>query len=117
MNAKIAMSKLEPAYGVIRKFDTQDQRGTEVLATRLGIVRSAVTRWALAREKGGTGGYIPPRYYDDILAFAKQQGIALDPAEFVVAAEPADETHAEEALEQDDGEPEEQGTLALQAAE
>jgi hypothetical protein len=85
MNEEPAMSKLEPAYSVIRKFDTDDQRGTEVLAVCLGIVRSAVTRWTLAREKGGTGGYIPPRYYDEILAFAEKRAISLDPREFVVS--------------------------------
>ena len=103
------MSKLEPAYSVIRKFDTEDQRGTEVLGIRLGIVRSAVTRWTLAREKGGTGGYIPPRYYDEILSFAKEQGVSLDPREFVVSAGRDVEEHSQR--------PEPQRELPLQAAE
>jgi hypothetical protein len=83
------MSKLDPAYSIIRKFDTDRCRGTEVLGRRLGIVRSAVTRWALAKERGGTGGYIPPRYYREILAFAHEAEVALDPSEFVVSASAA----------------------------
>jgi hypothetical protein len=109
MNANPAMSKLEPAYSVIRKFDTDDQRGTEVLGVRLGVVRSAVTRWTLAREKGGTGGYIPPRYYDEILSFAKERGVSLNPSEFVVSASGNREGRS------DCRQP--QGELVLQAAE
>jgi hypothetical protein len=108
MNTKAAMSKLDPAYSIVRKFDTDDQRGTEVLANRLGIVRSAVTRWTLAREKGGTGGYVPPRYYDEILSFAKECGIALDPGEFVVSAGAAGDGCSES--------PEKQRELPLQVA-
>lgn len=99
------MSKLDPAYSIIRKFDTDDQRGTEVLADRLRINRSAVTRWTLAREKGGTGGYVPPRYYDEILFFANELRVPLDPAEFVVG--PVNR----------DGRLEPQRALPLQAAE
>jgi hypothetical protein len=80
------MSKLDPAYSIIRKFDTSQARGTEVLGLRLGVARSAVTRWALAKQRGGTGGYIPPRYYSEILTFAGELGIALAPSEFVISA-------------------------------
>jgi hypothetical protein len=79
------MSKLDPAYSIIRKFDTGSRSGSEILGRRLGIVRSAVTRWALAKEKGGTGGYIPPRYYREILAFARETGVLQNPSEFVVS--------------------------------
>ena len=103
------MSKLEPAYSVIRKFDTEDRRGTEVLGVHLGVVRSAVTRWTLAREKGGTGGYIPPRYYDEILSFAKEQGVSLDPREFVVSVGRNVEEHSRP--------PKPQRELPLMAAE
>lgn len=85
----VTMSKLEPAYSVIRKFDKVDDgrivaRGTDVLAHRLGITRTAVLKWTLATEKSGTGGYIPHRYYDDILAYADELGVTVDPSEFVV---------------------------------
>jgi hypothetical protein len=86
MNAIDPMSKLDPAYSIIRKFDTPNASGTQVLGMRLGIVRSAVTRWALAKQRGGTGGYIPPRYYTEILTFAGELGITLRPSEFVVSS-------------------------------
>jgi hypothetical protein len=97
MNATIPMSKLDPAYSVIRKFDTSAARGSEVLGLRLGVVRSAVTRWALAKQRGGTGGYIPPRYYTEILTFAGELGIALHPSEFVVSATSASRCHRQDA--------------------
>lgn len=81
---QMAKSKLDPAYSVIRKFDTKERRGSYVLSQRLGLTRSAVTKWTLPVEQMGTGGYIPPRYYDSILAFAKELGISLHPSEFVV---------------------------------
>lgn len=85
----VTMSKLEPAYSVIRKFDKVDNgrivaRGTDVLAHRLGLTRPAVLKWTLASEKSGTGGYIPHRYYDEILAYADEVGVSVDPSEFVV---------------------------------
>jgi hypothetical protein len=87
------LSKLEPAYNVIRKFDGKGddakKRGSIVLAERLNLTRSAVTKWTLPVEQSGTGGYIPHRYYEDILAFAREVGVDLDPAEFVVRSEVA----------------------------
>jgi len=90
MNVMVRMSKLEPAYSVIRKFDGTDaagkKRGTIILAEHLGLTRSAVAKWTLPPKdggNGGTGGYIPSRYYDDILAFAEKIGVDLDEGEFV----------------------------------
>ena len=77
------MAKLEPAYSVIRKFDRPDKRGEAILGTRLGVARTTVLKWTLAREKGGTGGYVPPMYYEGILAFADTLGVQLEPGEFV----------------------------------
>jgi len=93
MNVMVRMSKLEPAYSVIRKFDGKGddakKRGSAVLAERLGLTRSAITKWTLPVEQSGTGGYIPHRYYQEILAFAKETDVELDPAEFVVRPEVA----------------------------
>lgn len=93
MNVMVQMSKLEPAYSLIRKFDPKGQgkvsRGAEAIAVRLGLTRSAVTKWTLPANKSGTGGYIPPRYYDEILTYANETGIEIEPAEFVVRPEVA----------------------------
>ena len=75
------LSKLEPAYSVIRKFDRDGRRGSYVLAAKLGIGRPAVTKWALSKQKGGTGGYIPPHYYTKIMSIARDLGIPLTPSE------------------------------------
>ncbi len=90
MNVMVRMSKLDPAYSVISKFDGKDatgkKRGTIVLAERLGLTRSAVAKWTLPPKdggNGGTGGYIPSRYYKQILAFAEEIGVSIDPSEFV----------------------------------
>ena len=86
MNVMVRMSKLEPAYSLIRKFDTANKAGAAVLAERLELTRSAVAKWTLpprGKGLGGTGGYIPPRYYREILAFAREIGVAIEPAEFV----------------------------------
>lgn len=89
---QMATSKLDPAYSVIRKFDTAERKGSFVLSQRLGLARSAVTKWTLPRERSGTGGHIPPRYYADILAFAREVGVQLDPSEFVIG--PVEVEHA-----------------------
>ena len=90
MNVMSQKSKLEPAFSVIRKFDTPEKTGAVVLAERLGLTRSAVTKWTLpprGKGNGGTNGYIPSRYFNEILAFAKEIGVPLDPGEFVRRSE------------------------------
>lgn len=93
MDVMVRMSKLEPAYSIIRKFDPKRDgkvsRGAAAIAERLGLTRSAVSKWTLPVNQSGTGGYVPPRHYDDIRAFAEEIGIDLDPAEFVVRPEVA----------------------------
>ena len=93
MNVMVRMSKLEPAYSIIRKFDPSGRGkvspGATTLAKRLGLSRSWVIKWTLPSAQGGTGGYVPPRYYDDILNFADEKDIELDPKEFVVRPEVA----------------------------
>lgn len=93
MDVMVRMSKLEPAYSLIRKFDPKRQgkvsRGAAAVAERLGLTRSAVSKWTLPVSQSGTGGYVPPRYYDEILAFANEVGVELEPAEFVVRPEVA----------------------------
>ncbi len=86
MNAMARMSnKLDPAYSLIRKFDTSEKRGTFVLATRLGVDRSTVQKWTMPREKGGTGGFVPFDYCKEILAFARELDVPLDPSEFILS--------------------------------
>ncbi len=82
----VLMTKLDPAYSVIRKFDQDKRRGESVLADRLGKDRSTILKWTLPREKGGTGGYVPPWHYEEIIAFAQELGVALEPSEFVIRA-------------------------------
>lgn len=39
----------------------------KTLAKHLGIAPSTVSRWDYPSEDGGTGGRIPPKYYDRIV--------------------------------------------------
>jgi hypothetical protein len=76
------MSKdhLDPARSVIAKI------GVDKVAEITGKHVSRVYRWMYPKEKGGTGGFIPPADAQVILAYAVSEGVPLSPAEFMVPA-------------------------------
>lgn len=82
MNPVTQTPKLNPAYGLIRKFDRDEKRGEDLLSERLRIARSTVQRWAYPRDRGGTGGYVPTWYHDKILELAEELGRPVDHADF-----------------------------------
>lgn len=82
----VSMSKLEPAYSLIRKFDTAEKSGAYVIAEALGLHRVTVQRWATARENGGTGGVVPPKHHGQISRLAKEMGVKLK-AEDLISVE------------------------------
>lgn len=71
---------LDPAQTVLARFG-----GAGPLARHLGLDRSAVHRWALPKARGGSGGLIPARHHQRLLALAVSQGVALSPADLVGA--------------------------------
>lgn len=72
------MPPVEPAATVLARFG-----GAGPLAQLLRLDRSAVHRWALPKHRGGSGGLIPARHHQRLLALAAAQGIALSPADLV----------------------------------
>jgi hypothetical protein len=71
----------DPAATVLARFG-----GAGPLAQLLRLDRSAVHRWALPKHRGGSGGLIPARHHQRLLALAASHGIALTAAELVGAA-------------------------------
>ena len=69
---------IEPASTIITRFG-----GAGPLSRRLGLDRSAVHRWALPRQRGGSDGLVPAKYHQRLLAMATAEGIALTAADLV----------------------------------
>ncbi|HEV7266522.1 MAG TPA: hypothetical protein VGN83_16605 [Falsiroseomonas sp.] len=74
------MTPVDPAATVLARFG-----GSGPLAQLLRLDRSAVHRWALPKQRGGSGGLIPARHHQRLLALAAEQGIALTAADLVGA--------------------------------
>ena len=68
---------LDPAKSVIAKI------GIEKVAEVTGKHVSRVYRWMYPKEKGGTGGFIPQADAQTLLGYARREGIALSPSEFL----------------------------------
>jgi len=67
----------EPAAQIVRKFG-----GEQAITKPLGLNQSAAYRWQTPRERGGTGGIIPPIHWDRLLASAKRRKIKLERGDF-----------------------------------
>lgn len=66
------MSTCEPAYSII-----QICGGPPVVSRTLGVAWSSPPRWRNPIEKGGTGGVIPRKYHDRLIALAAERGVEL----------------------------------------
>lgn len=71
---------LDPAKSVIAKI------GADKVAEVTGKHISRVYRWMYAKEKGGTGGFIPPEDAKSLLAWARDNNLPLSAAEFLEPA-------------------------------
>lgn len=60
--------------------------GTVTVSKIVGRTPGAISKWQAPRSRGGTGGLIPARYYAPLLAYARQHGIDLTPAELIGGA-------------------------------
>lgn len=67
---------LDPAKSVIAKI------GIEKVSEITGKHVSRVYRWMYAKERGGTGGFIPQVDAQAILQWARQNAVPLDPSDF-----------------------------------
>lgn len=77
---------LEPARSVIAKI------GVDKVAEITGKHVSRVYRWMYPQKRGGTGGIIPPGDAQKLLSWARENDVALSPADFFHM--PAKETAA-----------------------
>lgn len=65
-------NRKEPAYTVVTTLG-----GVRATAALLDIDPSAVSRWITPKNKGGTGGVIPQRWWPAILRHAKYAKLEL----------------------------------------
>lgn len=66
------MAYCEPAHSII-----QICGGPPRVSRALGVAWSSPPRWRNPIEKGGTGGVIPRKYHDPLIALAAQRGCDL----------------------------------------
>lgn len=78
---------MEPAANIIALLG-----GPAKVSKEIGIHRTRVSNWKRPREAGGTGGVIPRKYYETLVAMAQREGVPLSYADFF--ASPAQETAA-----------------------
>lgn len=67
----------EPATTIIRILG-----GTGPVSDHIGITQTQVGRWRVLTEKGGTDGYIPRKYHDQLREMAKQKDVDIPVAAF-----------------------------------
>jgi hypothetical protein len=68
---------LNPAYTVIKSFEKAGEDGLTRVARIVGRSRDAVRRWTYPKESCGTGGGIPRKHYQALLAAAVSDGVPL----------------------------------------
>lgn len=76
--------QLDPARTVIAKAG-----GVEAVVAVTGKHVSRVYRWMRSKEKGGTGGLIPPGSASAILQHAQKTGLPITAADFFASQENA----------------------------
>lgn len=69
--------KLEPAFTVVEKLG-----GKSAVAAALNLDKSTLSRWCKPAP-GGTGGLIPQRYWPQLIAMARKQGVTINVMELV----------------------------------
>jgi hypothetical protein len=72
---------MEPADSIIQKLG-----GPSEVAKIVGVHRTRVSNWKRPRNRGGTGGRVPQNHIPALLAYARDNGIGLGPADFIPAA-------------------------------
>jgi hypothetical protein len=56
--------------------------GSAAVSATTGVTPTTVLRWRIRSEKGGTGGFIPRKYHDQIRRMAAEKGATLPVAAF-----------------------------------
>lgn len=68
---------MEPASKIIEKLG-----GEAVVARITGTASTAPYRWQYPVDRGGTGGSIPQKHIEPLIAFAREHGIDLKTDDF-----------------------------------
>ena len=71
----------EPAKSIIQKLG-----GFKEVAEICGVHESRAHRWTYPKDRGGTGGFIPTKRQDALLAEAKKRRIKLKRDDFFAGA-------------------------------
>jgi DNA-binding transcriptional regulator YdaS (Cro superfamily) len=69
---------MEPAHRIITVLG-----GPSVVADRIGIHRTRVSKWQSPRDSGGTGGMIPIKHIPALVQLAKERGVSLSADDFL----------------------------------
>lgn len=72
------VAAMEPAHTIITKLG-----GPSVVAERIGIHRTRVSKWQAARDSGGTGGMIPVKHIPALVRLAQEVGVQLSADDFL----------------------------------
>ena len=83
MNETDGNTLLEPARTIIERFSTSEACGVSVVSEEIGTAYTTVRRWMYSKKKKGTGGLIPPKRQQDLLALAERRRVELRPEDFV----------------------------------
>jgi len=71
-------SQFEPANSVIHRFGSAAEVGRI-----LDLDKSTICRWTMPKDKRGTNGSIPRKYWEPLMQAAKQRKIKLSLNELV----------------------------------
>ena len=69
------------ARRIIDKFATPGKSGPAAISEGTGISREQIYRWDYSVERGGTGGRVPSRSLQKVLAWARTIGVTFTPEE------------------------------------
>lgn len=83
-HAQSRAPRFDPARTVIARLG-----GEAKVSQILGIGTTAPYSWQYGQDRNGTGGIIPQRHHLALLDYAKENGIDLNPADFLPVREVA----------------------------
>lgn len=82
-SARKDIPRLDPARSIVARLG-----GEAVVKDIAKVSVSTAYCWQYPREHGGTGGTIPQRHHRAILAYAKENKIALKAEDFLPGPQP-----------------------------
>ena len=56
--------------------------GAKVIASWLELTPKSIHCWSYSKDRGGSDGYIPSKYQNELIIIANKNGIKLTPSDF-----------------------------------